>query len=168
MHRRFLAVASFALLASAPVLMAARSPEAFSASAFAVTTNETIDVTLFVFVSCANNGAGELIMVSGPLHILSHTTISASGNFHTKIHFQPQGISGVGLVTGDKYQATGVTQENFNSNAPLPITDTFINNFRMIGQGPGNNFQVHQNFHVTINANGTVTSLHDNSSVSCK
>lgn len=32
---------------------------------------------------------------------------------------------------------------------------------------PGNNFMVHENFHVTVNANGTVTSVHDNFSVTC-
>ena len=44
---------------------------------------------------------------------------------------------------------------------------TAVNNFRIIGQGPDNNYQVHQNVHFTINANGTVTSEVDNSSVDC-
>jgi hypothetical protein len=178
MRHRALFAATFALLVacdavSTPVepaltAVAQRANGVGTESATTVTTNEQIDITLFVFVPCAAGGAGEVIEVSGPLHILSHVTISNSGNFHFKIHFQPQGISGVGLTTGDKYQATGVTQEEFNSNAPLPITDTYVNNFRMIGQGPGNNFLVHQNFHITINANGDVTSLHNNSSVECK
>lgn len=136
-------------------------------AAVSETTNEQIDVSILAFVPCANGGAGEFIIVSGPLHILTHVTISNSGNIHVKQHFQPQGLSGEGLTTGDKYQGTGVTQEQFNLNGPLPITDTFINNFRMIGQGPGNNFMVHENFHVTVNANGTVTSVHDNFSVTC-
>ena len=109
-----------------------------------------------------------MIEVSGDLHAVFHTTISNSGNFSSKYHFQPQGISGFGLTTGDKYQATGVTQDEFSSNAPLPIEETFINNFRMIGQGPGNNFLVHENFHITINANGVVTAVQDNFRVECK
>lgn len=83
-----------------------------------------------------------------------------------KQHFQPQGISGTGLTTGDKYQATGVTQQEFNATAGL--TQKFINNFRMIGQGPGNNFLVHETFHVTITPNGDVTSTVDNFSVECR
>ena len=43
-----------------------------------------------------------------------------------------------------------------------------MNNFRIIGQGPGNNFLVHETFHVTINANGVVTATVDNFSVECK
>ena len=38
----------------------------------------------------------------------------------------------------------------------------------LIGQGPGNNLILHENFHVTILADGRVTSFHDNLSVECK
>jgi hypothetical protein len=41
-------------------------------------------------------------------------------------------------------------------------------NFRIIGQGSGNNFLIHENFHVTINPNGTVTAFVDNFSVDCR
>jgi hypothetical protein len=133
-----------------------------------VTTNDSIPVVIGAFVPCANGGAGEPIMVSGQLHVLFSTTIDENGGVHLKTHFQPQGISGIGLVTGDKYQATGVTQEHLNLLGPLPITDTYVNNFRMIGQGPGNNLLVHQTFHLTVNANGTVTASVVNSSVECR
>jgi hypothetical protein len=173
MQRTALVTAAFALLVACdtvskptePTLVASRSVASVSTEAILV--NESQDITLFVFVPCANNGAGEVIQVSGPLHVLIAQTVSNSGNFHLKLHFQPQGISGVGLTTGDKYQATGVTQEEVNFNQ-LPITDTFVNNFRMIGQGPGNNLLVHENFHITINANGDLTSFHDNFSFECK
>ena len=133
-----------------------------------VTTNDQVPFNSSVFVPCANGGAGEVVVLSGTLHLLSHQTVSNSGNFHVKFHAQPQGVSGVGLTTGDQYRATGVTQEEFHSNGPLPITDTFINNFRIIGQGPGNNFSVHQTIHITINANGVLTAFVDNTNVDCK
>jgi hypothetical protein len=121
-----------------------------------------------VFVPCAAGGAGELINVSGPLHILFHETVN-DNNFHVKIHFQPQGISGVGFTTGDKYQGTGVTQETFGGSfVNGQFSDTFVNNFRMIGQGPDNNFTVHETFHFTINANGTMTAFVDNFKIECK
>jgi len=106
--------------------------------------------------------------LAGPLHTLITFTINGN-NFSGVFHFQPQGISGTGETTGDKYQATGVTQESFktslkNNQANL----TFVNNFRIIGQGPGNNYLVQENMHVTINANGTLTVFHDNFSVACK
>ena len=39
---------------------------------------------------------------------------------------------------------------------------TFVNNFKFIGQGPDNNFTVHENTHVTFNANGDLTAFIDN------
>jgi len=78
----------------------------------------------------------------------------------------PQGVSGFSLTTGTKYQATGITRDNFSGR--FGFEETFVNNFRIIGQGPGNNFLVHENFHITVNANGTVTSFHDNFSIECK
>ena len=139
-----------------------------AAAAETFTQNESIPIDLVVFVPCANGGAGELVFMSGDLHILTHYTLSSSGNYHVKQHFQPQGISGYGEITGDRYQATGETQEEFNANGPPPITDTFVNNFKIIGQGPDNNFLVHENMHVTINANGVLTSYVDNFSADCK
>ena len=71
-----------------------------------------------------------------------------------------------GQTTVDKYQGTGVTQDEFN--AKVDMEETFINNFRIIGQGSGNNFLVHETFHVTINANGSVTAFLDNFSIDCR
>ncbi len=133
-----------------------------------VVTNAEFPFTLSVFVPCAAGGAGEVISMSGNLHVLFSVTVNGN-NVHFQSHFQPQGISGVGLTTGEKYQATGVTR--FDTNADVvdfPLNFTFVNNFRMIGQGPGNNLLVHENLHVTINADGTVTAFHDNFSVECK
>jgi hypothetical protein len=134
----------------------------------AVQVNDTTDIDLTIFVSCADGGVGETVDLSGPLHTLISFTINGN-NVSGKMHFQPQGISGTGETTGDKYQATGVTQETFkNSLQNGQANDTFINNFRMIGQGPGNNFLVHETLHFTINANGTTTVSHDNFSMDCK
>jgi len=131
-----------------------------------VTTNVGIPYAVTVLVPCANGGAGELVDLSGTLHVLILVTVDSDSGFHAKSHFQPQGVSGIGQTTGAKYQATGVTQSQFNGKVGSEFT--FVNNFRIIGQGPGNNFLVHQNVHVTVNANGEVTANVDNSSVECK
>ncbi|MGH7589687.1 MAG: hypothetical protein ACRELU_13975 [Gemmatimonadota bacterium] len=130
--------------------------------------NERFLIELLVFVSCADEGAGELVLLEGTLHSLFHITIN-SNNFKVKVHDQPQGISGTGLTTGDKYQATGVTQETVGGSfVNGQFSDTFVNNFRIIGQGPGNNFLLHENLHITLNANGELTAFVDNFSVECK
>lgn len=136
------------------------------AQATTVTTNEQVPITVFAFVPCANDGAGELVVLTGTLHVLTHVTIDDQGGLHVKQHFQPQGLSGVGLTTGDTYRGTGVTQTEFNATAATEQTS--INNFRIIGQGPDNNFLVHSTFHVTVNANGEVTTVVDNFSAECR
>lgn len=133
-----------------------------SAQASAVTTSERVPLALTVFIPCVP----ETVTVTGELHIVSHTTVNPDGSFHVVSHFNPQGVSGIGDVTGNKYQGTGVTQTTFNIN--VGQTFTFVNNFRFIGQGPGNNSTIHQNVHTTVNANGEVTSTVDNLTVRCE
>ena len=131
--------------------------------------NDTTDINLTVFVPCAAGGAGELVDLSGPLHTLITLTINGN-NVSGTAHFQPQGLSGTGETTGDKYQATGVTKDtsfkvSFQNGQ---AQQTFVNNFRIIGTGPGNNFLVHEVAHITFNADGTLTVFHDSFSIDCK
>lgn len=135
-------------------------------AAAAVTDNVKVPTDIQVFIPCAAGGAGELVRLSGNLHILLRSTVSARGGLHVSAHFQPQGITGVGETTGDKYQGTGVTQEHFN--ATVGVEETFINNFRIIGAGPGNNYLVHAVVHITFNANGIATAFVDRFSVDCR
>jgi hypothetical protein len=142
--------------------------KAASGPAVTTTSNIKIPLNILVFVPCADGGAGEFVELTGNLHILSHTTVNGN-RFNVMSHFQPQGISGVGQSTGDRYQGTGVTQERFGGSfVNGQFSDTFINNFRIIGQGPGNNFLVHQTFHLTVNANGEITTFVDNFKSDCK
>jgi len=90
---------------------------ALPAAQAAVTTNLSIPITLVVDIPCA----GELVVLNGPLHILSTFTFDKGGGFHT---------------------AKAVLFET-----------SFVNNFKIIGQGPGTNLLIHENFHLSINAN---------------
>jgi hypothetical protein len=108
----------------------------------------------------------ELVELMGNLHILITFSANSAGGFNAKTHFQPQGISGFGLITGLKYSATGETQDIFSAKAG--VQSTFVNNFKIIGQGPNNNYLIHENIHLTINANGVVTADVDNFTADCK
>jgi len=96
--------------------------------------DEVADIDLAPFIPCANGGAGELVDLSGRLHIMINFTISGN-NSSGVAHFQPQGISGTGETTGDKYQGTGVTKDfsfklSFRNGQ---ANQTLVNNFRIIG-----------------------------------
>jgi hypothetical protein len=132
----------------------------------AVQTNVKVPVNIGVFIPCAADGAGEVVFLTGNLHVLLRFTMDQAGGIHATSHFQPQGISGNGQTTGDKYQGTGVTQDEFN--AKVGVEETLINNFRIVGQGPGNNVLIHENIHITFNANGVPTASVDNFSVDCR
>jgi hypothetical protein len=152
------------------IIMATVALAAFMAgpALAAVTNNESIPFNLTIFVPCANGGAGELVALSGSLHVLTTVTINGN-NVSMSTHSQPQGVSGVGLTTGDKYRGTGVTRSDTNyDNVDFPFVTTYVNNFRVIGQGPGNNFTVHETLHTTVNANGDATADFDNIKVDCK
>jgi hypothetical protein len=134
----------------------------------AVQVNDRTDISLTIFIPCAAGGAGEVVDLNGPLDTLITFTINTN-NVSGFFHFQPQGISGTGETSSEKYQATGVTQQSFKTSLENGQANlTYVNNFRIIGQGPGNNFLVHETMHVTINANGAITVFHDNFSVECK
>jgi len=149
-----------------PVAPEAATQAGPSLAAEAITENTSIPFDLYVNISCANGGAGEDVVLSGNLHVLTHLTISAAGTATIKTHFQPQGLTGLGPVTGDRYRATGVTQDILH--LAVGETYTMVNNFRIIGQRTGNNFLVHETFHYTFNANGTLTVVHDHYSTECK
>src|SRR5215813_12030669 len=102
--------------------------------ALAITTNDFVPFAQIAFVPCADGGAGELVLISGILHIQQHITIN-NNHATIKTHAQPQSADGVGLTTGDKYNANGVTQEEDGISLDVSASEfTFVNNFRIIGQ----------------------------------
>ena len=132
------------------------------------TENEIIPFDLTVFIPCAAGGTGEEVELSGNLHVLFHVTINGN-NAVVKTHAQPQGISGIGLTTGRSYQATGVTQDVSKTSASNgQFAFSFVNNFKIIGQGPRNNYLLHETFHVTFNAKGVLTTEVEKFSVECR
>jgi len=134
----------------------------------AVQVNDKTTIGLSVFVPCAAGGAGEIVDLAGSLHTVISFAINGK-NVSGYFHFQPQGIVGAGESTGAKYQATGITQQSFKGSFQNGQQRfTYVNNFKIIGQGPDNNFLVHETLHFTINANGTMTIYHDNFSEVCQ
>ena len=137
-------------------------------AAVAGTTNVNVPFQFVTLVPCAADGAGEVILLEGVLHTLTHFTVNDAGTAVYKSHFQPQRLQGYGLVTGDRYQGTGATQTiSVEHVGGFPFTSSSNNNFRFLGQGRGNNFLVHVVQHITVNAQGNVTAEVAYSRVTC-
>jgi hypothetical protein len=115
--------------------------------------------------SIVNPCNGETVDISGAAHEVVDETLTPSGNVHLSMHINAQGVSGIGEITGAKYSISNSINEELNF--AVGQTQTFNNTFRIIGQGGAPNFNLHFQQHITVNANGTVTSFIDNFSATC-
>ena len=158
MRRVILSIALFAFTACDSAIVSPRVPE-LRATLSANVTNSNIQIPFASspFVSCANGGTGEFVDITGTLHVVAHTTVAPNGNISFFAHSQLQWAKGVGQITGDVYQANGVTHQVTADATGLPFTTTTTDNVLLIGPGPGNNRRVHMTIHLTVNANGEVT-----------
>ena len=120
----------------------------------------------FDFVLAPEEACGEAIHLNGTLLAQFRTTESSGGNIQVGFHFNPQGVTGVGLTSGATYHATGVTLGTTTIRAG-GISDTFVNSFKIIGEGSAQNFLETDVFHLTMNANGVVTATVDRSTIRC-
>ena len=140
-----------------------------SLAAVVSSTQLTLPLKRTLFISCANGGLGEDVTIEGELEIRTHSTEDKNGGVHLTTHVRPTGVVGVGDVSGLKYRGTGGTFEGEGSAADgFPAIYSFVNNFRIIGQGPGNNLLLHMTVHQTMNAGGDLTADVDLSHRECR
>ena len=110
-----------------------------------------------------------MVALSGEVEVVSHSSTDANGGVHFSFHVRPSSVTGVGATSGLTSRGTGgglVSQ--FDAADGFPAVYSMINNFRIIGQGPGNNLLMHMTIHMTMNANGEQTAQVDLSSQDCK
>ena len=140
------------------------APQVPSLSAAQAAETETTSERV-PFEAMMLNCDGVPLLVTGDLHLVDHLTINGTGS-----HFVQNlnRVDVVGEAGGVTYRATGGIVAKWNFNGPPPISTSYIQNFRVISQGPGDNFQFHSTLHVTINANRVVTSNVDNTKVDCE
>jgi hypothetical protein len=144
------------------VILAVVGALAIPVSAQAGTTVEhgTFDTT---FPLCN----GDLIHVSGPLLTVISETATPSGGEVVAIHFQPQGVTGVDLVTGTVFHATGLTRDLIVNSPPGGSTETFVNRFHIQATGGAESYIVTELIHVTVTPDGTVRVFFDNFASTC-
>jgi hypothetical protein len=121
--------------------------------------------TSFTFpTDFATSACGTTIQLSGAVHAVFTATPNSAGGVLFSASFNPQGVTGVD-TSGNRYQGTGVTTSTTTVNAAA--TTTFVDNFRLIGHGSAPNFLVMQLLHITVDANGAVTAVAAQTSVTC-
>jgi hypothetical protein len=163
--RRFCLLTS-AALSGAFTLGCADRPDptgpAEPAISFAVTLNQRVPFTTFYDNPCN----GELIEFHGFLHNLSRETPDGSGGFHIGMHYNLT-VRGVG-ESGARYVGTEAQTVVVNAQPPFPFTQTVTLHTNVLGRGAAPDFRQHVTFHVTVNANGDVTTIVDKFRSSCR
>jgi hypothetical protein len=110
-----------------------------------------------------NKCTGEDVQVSGTIHLVTAVTVDASGGTHTEMHFNVQGVGGVGLITGARYRGIHTETHNSNSSGEGASELTTVIDIKLISEGASSNLTIRDALiHTTVNANGTVTATIDN------
>jgi len=100
--------------------------------------------------------------------LVLHETDDAAGDIHLMFVVNDKGTTGLGLTTGTKYYQTGATVETAHITDPYPFVDTFIFVVNLVSAGRAPNYRLHVNAHVTVNANGELTSFVENVTEECQ
>ena len=130
-----------------------------------VVGNETVSYAYSGFVPCANGGAGELVTGTIGVHNLTTSTVNANVDAW-QFQFQPHG-SLVGRITGDTYQLSGISRGAYTASLQSDDSNlTYVNRYKLIGPGPGNNLLVRETAHVTIHDDEVVVQ-HDDFTIEC-
>jgi hypothetical protein len=107
---------------------------------------------------------GEVVTISGNSQIILNVTSDGSGGLHVVFRGNFQGVSGVG-DQGNTYRIPIQATTSFNTRVGQEETFTQISQF--IAEGSAPNFFFHEDAHITVNPDGTVTVFFDTITTSC-
>lgn len=151
---------------AALVVLAAACLAVAGAAQAEVTTNQHVSIAYAGYVPCANGGAGELLTGTIDVHDLASETVNGN-SVAWQFVFERHGEL-VGQVTGDTYRVAGVEHGAYTQRLDSEhSTLTYVNRYRLIGPGPGNNLVVRETAHITIDADENVVVQHDDFTVDC-
>ena len=177
--KRMKAFTTFAVLAAVCFACLAR-PASADQEGF-VKTQVRIDIPPEIL---HNDCTGEDILVTGFLHQMFFYHVDGGGGgsvfrsagIHDIQHSNGQGLSAVGVESGETYTVQVINNSSLHDDFYSPISgvqdfaNTFTNRVELSFQAPGghNNYRATLLVHITINANGEVTSVVENiSGVQC-
>ncbi len=163
-----LAAGAFGLACDSAPVTPRDDPPQPSFSAFHFKENTFTPIDFWFFVPCANGGAGEDVHLIGTIVERFRAVSPSSGKFLLfNQHIEFRNVSGTGTITGDKYRDVGGNQSH-DFFTGVGQTSTLVENFHVVGPGPGSNFALHFNIHATFNPDGTTTITADNFKTDCR
>jgi hypothetical protein len=148
-------VCCWLLLAAVPFALGQKSTKV--SDNFSTPMNETV----------ADDCTGEEVQVQGDVHT-QYTAHETQDGFHAEAGSNYQGVSGVGVKSGRKYQLVGSDRSVTDFRRPFPSRSDVVQTVRLISQGsaPNSHYRVH--WHYTIDANGRLTAEVFKTEVECR
>lgn len=142
-----------------------------SSGATTVTDRETFTFSLLEsgVEACKAGGGTEKLEGTATNHVVVHQTVAPSGQLTFFFQFETK-ARGVGVETGTVYEGSGTG--NFSVSAdtkdamPLTFTQTFKR--QLVSHGPAPDLILRITRHLTINAEGEVTSVVDRIQSECR
>jgi hypothetical protein len=123
------------------------------------------NVTFPVSFTITNPCNGENVAVSGNEHATVELTFDGSGGVHAVFTANLEDVTGTGSF-GNTYQEPLAFTETDNARVGSEIT--IMETFLFVAQGSAPNFFFHEDAHITVNPNGTVTVIFDRFSTTCQ
>jgi hypothetical protein len=151
------------LLAFGALMIGLAQPTPALAAAVTLTSNVTQTLGSVRFYPCA----GEYIQLSGDYHTLFHVTFDPTGGTHVLGQYNSKGVSGVGLQSGIGFRAAEGERRSTNIFGAPGFETTYIDRFRLIGEGTTPNLWVSVTTHATYAPNQGFTAQITNVSGEC-
>lgn len=114
-----------------------------------------------------NKCTGDRFLVTGTVHTVYTGTVAMGGRFHSGIHINFQSAGGENLTSGIRYRVIS-NQEGTSTYGRSPSERTSLLIFKLVGSGPGDNYTLRTQAHLTVNANGEATASFDEGEVVCQ
>lgn len=129
-------------------------------------SEESLPYDNVLFVPCANGGEGEEVALAGSVKAIDHIVYNDRG-FTLNYNFIAQGVTGVGLSTGEKFQASfgikGTITGEFGEDGRY--SRVFIQQLRIVGQNTI--FKVQYKTKITVTPDGKITTSIEDETVDC-
>ena len=154
--RLALGAASLLVLGACAESPTAAPAPRFAASANATTSESLVPVHLPVRIFCSRLGT-EIVPLDGVEHVTFQQAFSANGG-HVRMHVNTQGVTGIGLVTGDLYRSAGATEESYDFDVgQFPFSYSTTYSFVLNTAGSAGHIVAHEVLRVDYDASGVPT-----------
>ncbi len=128
-----------------------------------------VNYTVHVPVSTPVNpcSPGDILNLSGDIHIVLTSTDDGNGGFHV-VNQLNSNLKGISLVTRVNYVSNENQSDDAYARPPFPVIHTHTYDWVLVSQANTPNYVMHMTMHETITANGVPTATVDNFKADCQ